>query len=180
MFFKEKKRCSKRKKEQYSAQVSEFLKGNSFAIVHKIYEFTSGKNSLNIEEVKKVLGTGYPVAPWVDETDIIGQFAAILDEAGYKLSYDKNEGICFKEQALYSAIVKNHLKLSGRRIVEYLSDECIHTGGTFTYFQLQRILGLHYPRAPYVDKNNTQACIILFLNELGIPFKFDSTYVYFP
>ena len=103
MWFKEKNRCSKRKREKYSEMVKDYLKTNSFAIVNKIYEYTSEKNSLDIEEVRKVLGTSYPVAPWLDENDIIGQFAAILDEAGYKLSYNENEGICFKDQELYSA-----------------------------------------------------------------------------
>ena len=82
MLFKEKKRCSRKKREIYSAQVQQFLRLNSFAIVHKIYELASGKNRLSVEEVKDILGKKYPVAPWVDETDVIGQFAAILDEAG--------------------------------------------------------------------------------------------------
>lgn len=180
MLFKEKKRCSKNKRVNYAMKVQNFLKTNGFSIVHKIYEFVLDKKSLNIGRVKEILGPDYPIAPWVDEEDIIGQFAAILDETGYKLSYDENEGICFKEQEVYSAIVKNHLRFSGRNIVERLSDTCMYNNGQLTYFQIQTVLGFHYPRAPYVDKNNVHMCILIFLKEMGLPFKFDDTYVYFP
>lgn len=180
MVFKNKKRCSKRKRENYSVDVRRYLRKNAFYIVQKVYDGTLGSGQLRVDEISKVLGDDYPIAPWVDKSDVVGQFVAILEEAGYELSYDVNEGVYFKDKELYSAIVKNHLKLSGNCIVNNLAEECDHTGGRLTYFQMQRVLGFHYPRAPYVKKDNIQACTILFLKEMGIPFKFDDTYVYFP
>lgn len=180
MLFKSKKRCSKMEREKYSANVQRYLKKHALHIVQKIYDDTLGKGKLKLDEVRDMLGEDYPIAPWVDKLDVVGQFAAILEEAGYKLLYDENGGLFFEDKELYSAIAKNHLRFSGSCIVEHLSEECERTGGKLTYFQLQRILGFHYPRAPYVNKDDTRACIIIFIKEMGIPFKFDDTYVYFP
>ncbi|MBQ8043171.1 MAG: hypothetical protein IJ272_03345 [Clostridia bacterium] len=174
------KRCSAKARKCYSNQVQKYLQNNGFVIVQKIYEGALSTHELRPEEVQNVLGDEYPVAPWVNDTDVVGQFICILEEAGYTFSYNEEGRVCFKDDELYGAIVKNHLRFSGRYILDSLSDYCEQNGSRLTYYQAQRVLGFHYPRAPYVNKEDTRACTILFLKETGLPFKFDDTYVYFP
>ena len=180
MFCKKSKKPSSKVRAQYSKQVREYLEKYSFEIVQKIYSGVLGTHELNTEQVELVLGEDYPIAPWLNERDIIGHFVAIMEEAGYEFESNENGGIAFKNNELYSAIVKNYLNFSGYGIMERLIDYCDMTGGKMTYFQVQHVLGMHYPRAPYANKADMQACIILFLKELGVPCKFDTNYVYFP
>lgn len=171
---------TEKRRRDYANNVRRYLMENSFSIVKKIYDGTLATQELKSEQVEMILGEDYPVAPWVDEKDIVGQFVEILKEAGYIFSYNRNDPICFKDAEIYATIVKNYLKLSGDCFVETLGYECERTNGKLTYFQIYNVLGLHYPKAPYVNKEDTRACILLFLKETGIPFKFDDTHVYFP
>ena len=180
MFFNKSKRPSVKQRAEYSKQVREYLKKHSFNIVQKIYSGALNTHELNEEQVKLVLGDDFPIAPWINEQDVIAQFISIMKEAGYEFECYENGKYAFKNDELYSAIVKNHMKFSGFGIMERLVDYCDMTGGKMTYFQVQHVLGMHYPKAPYANKADTQACIILFLKELGVPCKFDDNYVYFP
>ena len=178
--FKKIRRYCKRTRERYSYDVQEYLKRNGLVLMQKLRNGILGSGDLEESKVRELLGTDYPVAPWTDKEDIIEQFISILEEAGYVFSCTEDGKIQFKNAELYSAIVQNHLKFSGREIFERLSDCCEKTHGRITYEDMHEILGFHYPKAPYAVGVDNRVCIVLFLKEVGIPFKFDETHVYLP
>lgn len=172
-------RKNKRSKKEYSILVQQYLKENTPAIVQRLYDIVSATHELDVDAVKSILGENYPKAPWKDNDDIMGQFACILEEAGW-LFVSNNGKIILEDEKSYSDIVQNHLKFSGSQILDRLSECCERTNGRITYWEMQSILGFHYPKAPYCDKSDIKACTILFLKETGIPFKFDNMYIYLP
>ena len=180
MFFSKLIRCSNKVKAQYSRQAQEYLNSNSLLIVQKICDGVLGSEKLEEEKVRELLGNNYPIAPWVEETDIIGQFVCLLEEAGYIFVRDTNGEVKFKNEDMYKAIVQNHLKLSGMCIMERLAYYCEKTKGRLDYEQVEEVLGFHYPKAPYIGKMDKRVSIIMFLKATGIPFKFNETHVYFP
>jgi len=175
-----KKRYPNWVRQKYHSQVQEYLQEHGFEIVGKIYNGVLGNSELTQNAVTEVLVGNYPVAPWVDKKDVVKQFVALLEEVGYTFTQSSTGRYCFKDKEIYGAIVKNHLNFSGRHILNNLSEYCEQNHGRLTYYQAQRVLGVRYPKAPYVDKTDIRACVILFLKETGIPFKFDDFYLYFP
>lgn len=178
--FKKLKRCCNKAKQRYSNEVQKYLKSNGFILVQKIYDGVLGTGKLEEKKVKEILGANYPVNPWISESDIIGQFVSIMEQAGYQFSRDSSGEVHFKHEELYSAIVQNHLRFSGKEILERLGDCCQKTSGRITYEEMHEILGFHYPKAPYVVGVDNRVGIILFLREVGLPFKFDETHIYLP
>ena len=180
MFFNKKKRCSTLAKQRYHNQVQVYLNYHGFEIVQKIYNGSLNTQELTEQGVRETLLGNYPIAPWVDKNNIVEQFVALLEEVGYSFSRNEQGKYCFKDENIYGAIVKNHLKFSGCNVLAALSKCCQDNYGRITYFQAKVILGIGYPKAPFVNKADVRACIILFLKETGIPFKFDDDYLYFP
>lgn len=180
MFFNKKKRCSASVKQRYHYQVQLYLSYYGFEIVQKIYNGSLNAHELTEQGVRDTLVGNYPIAPWVDKENIIEQFVALLEEVGYSFSYNEQGKYCFKDENIYGAIVKNHLKFSGYNVLAALSKCCRDNFGRITYFQAKNVLGIGYPKAPFVNKSDVRACIILFLKETGVPFKFDDDYLYFP
>lgn len=173
-------RCSSKVRERYSKEARCYLQKNTLAFIQKISDGILSETELTHENAKIFLGKDYPIAPWVDETDAIGQLLCILKEAGYIFTYSKNGRVILKNQQLYNAIVKNHLKFSGAEIIDKLAYYCERTHGRLTYNQVSQVLGFHYPKPPYIGKTDERVCIIAFLKEVGIPFNFDENHVYFP
>ena len=180
MLCNKKKRCSKYKKQRYSNQVQSYLNCHGFEIVQRIYNGSLSTHGLTEQGVRETLVGIYPIAPWVDEDNIVEQFVSMMEEVGYSFSQDEQGEYSFKDENIYGAIVRNHLKLSGCHILDALSECCKNYDGRITYFQAKLILGTGYPKAPFVNKEDMRACIILVLKETGIPFKFDDSYLYFP
>lgn len=180
MFYNKKKRCSFEKRQRYNTQVQRYFKYHGFEIVSRIYNGSLSSHRLTEQGVSQTLVGIYPIAPWVEEDNIIEQFVAMMEEVGYSFSRDEQGEYSFKDENIYGAIVRNHLKFSGCHILESLSQCCENYNGRITYFQAHMILGTGYPKAPFVNKADMRACIILFLKETGIPFKFDDWYLYFP
>lgn len=180
MFIKKKERYSNILKQKYHKQVQVYLSYYGFEIIQRIYNGSLNAHELTEQGVRNTLVGNYPIAPWADRDDIIEQFVAMLEEVGYSFSYNEQGEYCFKGENIYSAIVKNHLNFSGRNILEALANACYKNEGRITYFEAKMILGIGYPKAPFVNKSDVRACIILFLKETGIPFKFDESYLYFP
>lgn len=180
MLCKKKKRYSILAKQRYNKKVQEYLQCHGFEIVQKIYNGSLQTNQLTEKGVRETLVGDYPIAPWVPKENIIEQFVSLLEEVGYSFIQNEQGGYCFKDENIYGAIVKNHLKFSGCHILDALSEMCGKNDGKITYFQAKMILGAGYPKAPFVNKADTRACIILFLKETGIPFAFDDSYLYFP
>ena len=180
MLFNKKKRCSAYKKQRYHNQVQRYLEGHGFEIVQRIYNGSLGKGYLTEQGVRDTLVGIYPIAPWIEESNIIEQFVAMLEEVGYSFDHNAQGEYAFKDENVYGAIVKNHLKFSGCHILDALADCCQNNDGRITYYQAKIVLGAGYPKAPFVNKADMRACIILFLKETGIPFLFDDTYLYFP
>lgn len=156
------------------------MKCHGFEIVQRIYNGSLGSQCLTAEGIRETLVGAYPIAPWAEKDNIIEQFVAMLEEVGYSFSCNEQGEYTFKEENIYGAIVRNHLNFSGCRVLDALSKRCNNYGGRITYFEAHMILGTGYPKAPFVDKADVRACIILFLKETGIPFKFDDWYLYFP
>lgn len=180
MLCNKKKRCSMYKRQRYNTQVRQYLGRHGFEIVQHIYNGSLSNYGLTEQGVRETLVGVYPIAPWVEQDDIIEQFVALMEEVGYSFECNEQREYSFKDENIYGAIVRNHLKFSGCRILDALSECCVNYDGRITYFQAHTILGAGYPKAPFVNKADVRACIILFLKETGIPFKFDDTYLYFP
>ncbi len=180
MFCNGRKRSVIFSKQRYHEQVQLYLQYHGFEIVQRIYNGSLNAHELTEQAVRETLVGNYPIAGWVEKDNIIEQFVTLLGEVGY--SFEKNDQgkYCFKDENIYGAIVKNHMNFSGCRILEALSDCCYKNDGRITYFEAKVILGAGYPKAPFVNKSDIRACIILFLKETGIPFKFDDSYLYFP
>lgn len=179
MFSRKKKRYPAFIKQRYHEQVQLYLKYNGFEIVKRIYNGSLNAQELTEQGVRDTLVGNYPIAPWVDKNNIVEQFVSLLEDVGYSFSCNEEGKYCFKDENIYGAIVKNHLKFSGCHILEALATCCENNNGRITYFQAKTILGVGYPKAPFVNKADTRTCIILFLKETGIPFIFDDTYLYF-
>lgn len=180
MFFRKICRYAGKEKTEYSTLAQEYLKRNGLLIVQKICDGVLGEYVLEEKAAKAFLGEDYPVAPWLSKKNYIGQCVALLEQAGCIFSCDEKGRVCFKDSGIYKTIVQNHLKMSGRDIVSKLSDACEELNGKISYKRLHAVLGFHYPKAPYISSVEPNMCIILFLKEMGMPFKFDDKYVYFP
>lgn len=177
--FKKVKRCYEKKRQTYNNEVQKYLKDNAFVLVQRVYNGTLGTGELKEENVKAVLGSDYPINPLIPREDVIGQFVSILELAGYIFCKDNIGKIYFKQEELYNSIVQNHLRFSGKGIFERLTEKCQETNG-IEYEEVHKILGFHYPKAPYAVGADYRTCIILFLKEVGIPFIFDETHIYLP
>ena len=178
--FKKIKRCCKKTNQNYQLEVQCYLKNNAFILVKKISEGVLGSDELKLENVQAVLGDEYPINPCIPREDIVAQFVSIFEQAGYVFCQDSSGNVYFKQKELYSAVVQNHLKFSGKKIFERLADCCQKTNGRIRYEEMHEILGFHYPKAPYALRADYRVCIILFLRESGIPFKYDEKYIYLP
>ena len=174
------KRNSVSARQRYHKKVEQYLQCHGFEIIQKIYNGSLHTHELTEQGIRDTLVGDYPIAPWVEKNNIIEQFVAMFEEVGYSFSHNEQGQYCFKDENIYSVIVKNHLKFSGCHILEALSNCCDNNNGKITYFQAQMILGVGYPKAPFVNKADVRACIIMFLRETKIPFMFDDTYLYFP
>lgn len=179
MFLTKIKCCSCELKKRYSIKVHHYLEYNSILLLKNIYDEIIFFEKLDEETMRNLLGN-YPKAPWIDEMDSKRQFICLLKEAGYVFLYDKKGNIKFKNKKIYNRIVQNHLKLSGKDILERLADMCEMTSGRISYKQMQEVLGAHYPKAPYAKCFDERISIILFLRELKLPFKFDDFHIYLP
>lgn len=174
------KKREQRKREQYSNQVQSYMKQYGISIVKRILDSSSDNNLLSEANIKEALGTDYPKCPWITDDDVISQFVQLLKEVGYEFCYNEMGQLQFKIEDAYKAIVQNHLKFSGREILSRLSECCQKTYGRVSYEEMDEVLGFHYPKAPNVNSCDNRVCIVLFLKETGIPFKFDETHIYFP
>ena len=180
MLFSKRKQDSDSIRQKYQKCVEQYFKHNGFEIIQRMYNGSLNLGELTEQGARDTLVENYPIAPWIDKDNIIEQFVSLFECVGYSFSKNEQGSYAFKDKEIYSAIVKNHLKFSGCHILEALSNCCDKSNGKITYFQAQMILGLGYPKAPFVNKADTRACIILFLKETGIPFVFDDNYLYFP
>lgn len=85
------------------------------------------------------------------------------------------------KEEVYRQIVDNYLKLSGKEVVANLSNFCERSNGRLTYDEMEKVLGEHYPKAGWVDKNDKKKCILVFMEYSGFPFYLaDENYFYFP
>lgn len=85
------------------------------------------------------------------------------------------------EEEIYRQVTANYLKLSGAEVVSLLGIFCERRNGMLTYDEMEKVLGKHYPKASWVDKNDKKECIKTFLEYSDFIFyKADETYVYFP
>lgn len=85
------------------------------------------------------------------------------------------------EEEIYRQVTANYLKLSGAEVVSLLGTFCERRNGMLTYDEMEKVLGKHYPKASWVDKNDKKECIKTFLEYSDFIFyKADETYVYFP
>lgn len=178
--FKKFKRCSEKKRQIYDYEVKQYITKNGINIIQGIYINGLNLKKLTVDDIKLTLGDDFPKAPWIDADNITWQCICLLRHIGYEFEYDDKGNIYFEEDKAYKTIVQNHLKLSGNQILDALSDCCEKTNGRIPYDMMKEILGVHYPKAPGIDKSDMRVGIILFLKETGLPFKFDNDCIYFP
>lgn len=180
MLSKKIKRCSAKMRAAYSSEVESYLEKNALKLFRKTIKESLQGEILTEEKANSLLGKSYPVAYWVDETDIKKQFLCLLKEAGYLFTYSKNGKIVLKNKKQYTDIVNNHLKFSGRGIVDRLAYYCESTSGRLTYEEASKALGCHFPKPPYYKGDDERICVLAFLQETGLLIKFDEAHVYFP
>ena len=180
MLLKRCNRSSKKIREQYYKDAELYLMNNGFVIMQKILNIGWDLNNIQDEQINQVLEEGYPVASWIDKTDIIKQFVSLFKETGY-IQLDIIDGrLIFNNEDDYKTIVQNHMKFSGRDMGFRLIEYCQQANGRLTYFQMKTVLGRHYPRASFLRCGDERIEMVMFLRATGMPFKFDSNYIYFP
>lgn len=85
------------------------------------------------------------------------------------------------KEEVYRQIVDNYLKLSGREVVANLSNFCERSNGRLTYDEMEKVLGGHYPKASWIDKNDKKKSILTFMKYSDFSFYVaDENYLYFP
>lgn len=85
------------------------------------------------------------------------------------------------KKEIYRQIATNYLKFSGAEVVSLLGAFCKRRNGILTYDEMEIVLGEHYPKASWVDKNDKKECIKTFLEYSDfIMYKADDNYIYFP
>lgn len=85
------------------------------------------------------------------------------------------------EREEYTKIVENYINFSGWGIISCLASLCEKNNGRLTYFQMEMVLGKHYPKASWVDKSDRKGCVETFLEHSGFMYyKADEDYIYFP
>ena len=173
-------KCSKENKRKYSEQVREYISRNGIKTVLILNYLKDDINILSNDIIEQVMGKDFPKAIWIDSESVIDQCLCFLKHTGYEVTYDESKGFVFKKEKQYKQIVNNYLKLSGSDIMTRLSECCEKTSGKITYDEMQKIIGVHYPRAPYAIKADYRVNIILFLKETGMLFKFDDNHIYIP
>lgn len=98
-----------------------------------------------------------------------------------------------KKKKKKTSVVKENISLTyeqkvrqylGNRNVTLFMNEfgnlCEKTDGRVSYEQLVELLGRDFPKASWVDPKDVKLQIIMFFNEIGIPFIPDDTHIYFP
>lgn len=98
-----------------------------------------------------------------------------------KRTSNKELAQVISEEETYYQIVQNYIKFTGRGIISYLSDMIEKNNGKLTYFQMEMVLGRHYPKASWQDKSDRKECIKTFMQYVGfIYYRADEEYIYFP
>lgn len=165
---------------KYFENVQKYLREYGFIIVQRLYSKSIGNFELDNKSIQEILGDNYPKAYWIKRNEHIQQFISILKVGGYKTSGNINtveeKDIC----GWCGAIIQNHLKMYGDGILENMTKICKTTNGRITYFQMLKVLGFSICNCERSDDKNMKACVILYLRETNIPFKYDETYIYLP
>lgn len=98
-----------------------------------------------------------------------------------KRTRNKELAQVISEEDAYYQIVQNYMNFSGRGIISYLADMCEMNNGKLTYFQMEMVLGRHYPKPSWQDKSNRKECIKTFMQYAGfIYYIADEEYIFFP
>lgn len=173
------KRCPSKKNKDYFKSVDEYIKLNGMKVTQRLYN-SFYENSLDAQMVTNLLGGDFPKAPWIAQTNILDQFICLMEQVGYEFASKEGDKVYLDKDGIYEAVVQNHLKHTGRDILTRLSECCEKTHGRISYPQMNEILGRHYPKALKSSSVDNRICIIIFLNQVGLLFRFDENHVYFP
>ena len=84
------------------------------------------------------------------------------------------------QQFEYSNKVKEYLESINKHFLADFAELCQQTNGRVSFVQIQNILGKKYPIAEWIDKDNMKEQIIIFFQQLDIPFKATENHLYFP
>lgn len=164
---------------EYIKRVNRYLSSKGYYILSKIFKEKNGEDiCLSYNELEQILGKDYPKAPWIKPWNKKERVSQFLRTAGCKFHEGRYSVVI--ANAHYKDVVNNYLNLSGIGFWENVSRKCQESGGYVTFQELEYILGEHYPKAPGVDKSNKKMCIIMFLNQLDVPYFPYESYVIFP
>ena len=173
------KRRNTKLKARYSEQVKKYFNNNSFIIIQRIRSGMLNAKKCNQKMLSNVFGN-YPKAPWINISDYISQFVALLTEIGYPIASIKTDYANIDNDKLCQVIIQYYLNINGKEIMDRLADSCIKTEGKTTYEQARIALGFECNQIDSTLKVNVDKCTLLFLKQMGVPFKYNSTHIYLP
>ena len=173
------KRKKNKPKNQYSQQVQKYFNDNSFLIIQRIQSGMLNDKKINNTDVRNVFGS-YPKAPDVNKCDYICQFVSMLTEIGYPIENNTAGYVSYKNSQLCKVIIKYYLSLNGKEIMDRFAECCMKTNGKISYEQARIALGFDYVKTDSALKTNIDECTLLFIKQMGLPFKHNSTHIYLP
>lgn len=179
MFRRDKQRTVKRD-DGYSKDVNEYIDSKGIRILKKLYDNYCCDYGLSEQQIIEVFGKDFPKSSWIKHNNITSQLVCLLEQIGYGFASIEDGKVYLDRKGMYKSIVENHLRYSGRDILYSLADCCERTHGRVSYNEMNCVIGIHYPKAIKNRAATERICIIIFLKQTGMLFKFDETHVYFP
>lgn len=164
----------------YAKEVKEYMDKNWTKVFNLLCYWDMAGHLISDYDLAIVSDKDFPKYPSKKESQPLNQFLCFLQEVGFFFECNKNGFIQFNDAESYNQIVKNHLKLTGSEILDNLADNCMNSHGRISYIGMRQIIGVHYPKAPYLKNADSKYHTILFLKHVGVLYKFDDTHIYFP